>query len=373
MQIIISLSKILFAFLKIFPVKKNRIVMECDYGKGFYGNLYYIYEYLNSKAHSYEIIIPLNKKVDKPKMKIFNTKFVKTRTIKHLYYLATAKFWVTNNHYYYFLKPSKKTIFINTWHSLSGIKKIGVEATRNTQKIANYAKEGKNIDYFLVGSDDLKMRFHKSLKIDYEKMLNIGLPRTDPFFDRNTQSNKLKDFYKRYPNLENKIIYLYLPTFRDDSIKNFELPIDLELWSQEMDQEKFLIIKLHSIIKETFQLPDKYKKFCLVINDEDVNTLMFASDYLITDYSSVFFEYALLEKPIIFYPYDYKDYVNNRGIIENYFEFIPGPWVLTTKELINFLKFHNFDISKVTKFAELHNDFKDGNSSKRFVEEFFLK
>lgn len=373
MNIIILFSKIIFFVLKLFPLNKKRIIMECDYGKGFYGNLLYIYEELEKHNHDYEIIIPINKGVSEPVVNRSNTKIINTKTLKHLYYLATAKFWITSNHYYFFLKPKKETVFINTWHSIGRIKKIGIHSTNDKKIQKRFITEGPRIDWFMIGSEHSREMCLQSLCLKPESIISIGIPRTDPFFNENIKNKHKEEFYNRFPNLKTKKIILYAPTFRDNEKENFVMKIDFEKFQGLFSQGYILILKLHPVIRNKYKVPVEYTDYVYDMSKDNINTLMFVSDILITDYSSVFFEYALLEKPIIFYAYDLEEYMKkSREFYYDYRSFVPGPIVFTSEEIVDIIKNNNYDYETLKKFSNEHCAYKDGRSSERFVKRFLL-
>ncbi|HDM9283629.1 TPA: CDP-glycerol glycerophosphotransferase family protein, partial [Listeria innocua] len=112
--------------------------------------------------------------------------------------------------------------------------------------------------------------------------------------------------------------------------------------------------------------------FVIYVDKETpIETLLPVVDILITDYSSIPFEFALLQKPMIFFTYDLTEYDNARGLSDGFLETIPGPHVFTTTELIEVIQNNTFDLEKVRLFAEKWNKYSDGFSSERFVS--FLK
>src|SRR5690606_1337177 len=99
--------------------------------------------------------------------------------------------------------------------------------------------------------------------------------------------------------------------------------------------------------------------------------LLVVTDILITDYSSIPFEFSLLNKPMVFFAYDLETYVQKRGIWERYEQFVPGPIVKRTDELIQVIKEKQFDMQKIEKFAREWNEYSTGNTSRQFVEKFY--
>ncbi|MCW6095804.1 CDP-glycerol glycerophosphotransferase family protein [Clostridium botulinum] len=371
-NIIFLLGKILFKLFSLLPLKENTIILECDYGKGFYGNLLYIYNEMINQELSFNIIIPINrgKKINLKKSK--NTRVIKTKSLKHIYYLATSRYWITNNHYYYFLKPRKETIFINTWHALGAFKKFGIDSAKNENDIKRFYNEGKNIDYLLVSSSKLRGIYSKALNVEEKKIISLGVPRTDPLFNNKYKEKVKKRFLHKVEMMKEKKVILYAPTFRDNEKKSFKLKLDLMKMKENLGSNYIVFLKLHPIIRNEVNIPKEVNNFVFDVKDENINNLMIVSDILITDYSSIVFEYSLLKKPIIFYAYDYYEYSKKmRGFYFEYLNFIPGPMVKTTEEVISIIKKNKFDINKIEQFSKKFCEFQDCNSAKRFIDYFF--
>ena len=358
----------------VFKVRKNRIIMECDYGKGFYGNLYSIYNELNRKGLNYEVIIPVNKDVKLDIAINDNTRVIRTRTLRHIYMLATSKLWITNNHYYFFLNKRKETTLINTWHALGAFKKFGLDCQDGKSK--DHIRDGKNIDFLLVSSNSLIPIYSKALGVESSKIISIGIPRTDMLFDR-----KIKQ--KINYNIENRLkvngkkVLLYAPTFRDNEKEFFNLQLDLEYMYQHLKDEYVLLIKIHPIIRNKLIIDPRYKDFVIDVQSFNMNELLIYADILITDYSSVIFECALLEKPIIFFAYDLDEFlIDSRSFYFGYEEFIPDSPVRDTASVVRKIKLYqndnNHNLMKLKEFSNKYCDYNDGKSSQRFVEKFLI-
>jgi len=199
----------------------------------------------------------------------------------------------------------------------------------------------------------------------------MGIPRTDELFNKSLKEELKKSFLKKYPFVKGKKLILYAPTFRDHEKIQFNMKLDLELLKNTFGEEYKILLKLHPIIRNKYEVPEKLKDFVIDVRDENINTLMISSDMLITDYSSVVFEYTLLKKPIIFFAYDFHKYNEElRGFYFPYEEFIPGPMVKTTEEIVAVIKDGSFDMNKIEEFSKKFCEFTDGKASERFVNKF---
>ena len=177
---------------------------------------------------------------------------------------------------------------------------------------------------------------------------------------------------------KNKKIILYAPTWRDDEFYEkgqykFSLRLNLDKLKESLGEEYILLVRTHYFIADKLDLSD-YKGFAVDVSRyDDIAELYLISDILITDYSSVFFDFANLRRPILFYTYDLDKYQNMlRGFYIDIHTEVPGPLVFTTEEIIDKIK----NIDKLNEeYKERYDEFyerfcsiDDGNASKRIVE-----
>lgn len=288
-----------------------------------------------------------------------------------MFHLNTAKVVVTDNYFVELAgaKWRKGASCIQIWHANGALKKFGWEdkaaQKRTTADKKRFQAVYQRFTNVVVGSDEMALIFQKSFLLDEKQLLKIGVPRTDYFFDK----EKLKanyDWTFQSLNLSNKKQLLYAPTFRDDELQNTSLHLDIAEMERALGEEYQLILKLHPSISNDLEKLDS--DFVVYVDKETpIETLLPVVDILITDYSSIPFEFALLEKPMIFYTYDLQAYDKARGLLDGFLETIPGQPVFTTTELIEEIKKGSFDLEKVRQFATKWNKYSDGSSSLRFV------
>ncbi|MBK1965276.1 CDP-glycerol glycerophosphotransferase family protein [Listeria ivanovii] len=288
-----------------------------------------------------------------------------------MFHLNTAKVVVTDNYFVELAgaKWRKGASCIQIWHANGALKKFGWEdkaaQKRTTADKKRFQAVYQRFTNVVVGSDEMALIFQKSFLLDEKQLLKIGVPRTDYFFDK----EKLKanyDWTFQSLNLSNRKQLLYAPTFRDDELQNTSLHLDIAEMERALGEEYQLILKLHPSISNDLEKLDS--DFVVYVDKETpIETLLPVVDILITDYSSIPFEFALLEKPMIFYTYDLQAYDKARGLSDGFLETIPGNCVFTTVELIEEIKKASFDLEKVRQFALKWNKYSDGSSSERFV------
>lgn len=303
----------------------------------------------------------------------------KPKTLKQfiplMFHLNTAKVVVIDNYFVELagLKLRNGVNCIQIWHANGALKKFGWEdkaaQKRSAKDKKRFQEVYKRFTKVLVGSDEMATIFQKSFLLDESNMLKLGVPRTDYFF-KEAQLQENYQWSYEHLHLTNRIKLLYAPTFRDNELGMAKLHLDIAEMKQALGNEYQLILKLHpSISNDLEKLDDDFVIY--VDKETPIETLLPVVDILITDYSSIPFEFALLQKPMIFFTYDLTDYDNARGLSDGFLATIPGPHVFTTTELIEVIQNNTFDLEKVRLFAEKWNKYSDGFSSERFVS--FLK
>lgn len=365
-----------FNFFRRFSIKSNKISFIGLEEANINGNLGHIYLELNKQnnfnynfiyrseysfSNTTSISTTLNKVIDLARLFLLKS-----------YHLATSHYiFLTDNFLpLAYMNIDQKTIVVQLWHAAGAFKKFGSSVADGELKELGI-KISSKLDYVIVSSKNVAPFYKEAFGVDEEKVLALGIPRTDFYFKNNNVEyikNLKSKFEGLYPQIKNKKIVLYAPTFRDDHsidreiIKNF----NIKMFNDELSDEYSLMIRLHPRINHGNLLDNE--KVINVTDYPDEKELLFLADILITDYSSIMIEYALLHKPIIFYPYDYEYYVKeDRGFYFNYLENVPGPIACTPQEIIRIIKEDSYDFDKIRKFVELEFDELDGKSSQRII------
>ena len=280
-----------------------------------------------------------------------------------------------------YLKKKKGNVYIQTWHG-TPLKKLGLDMTfvnmSGYSDIKEYRdtfrKNSSRWDY-LISQNEYSTRIFKHAFNFNKNILEVGYPRNDILFNNNF--NNLENMKKDLGIQKDKKVILYAPTWRDnqyseDGRYKFILPIDLDKFIEKFSKEYVLILKPHYLVADKIDI-SKYKenvKICGI--DWDIQQLYLISDILITDYSSVMFDYSILKKPIIFYMYDLKEYTDE--IREFYFDILqeaPGQITLNNTELMEAIE--NIDEliikynDKYTNFCKKYSSIDSGNASKKII------
>lgn len=259
------------------------------------------------------------------------------------------------------LKHKKNTTVIQMWHALAAIKKFGYQSIGYkdgvNKTIAKILKMHANYDYVISGSEAMKPYFAEAFKIDKEKIISIGTPYVDYLLK--TSSRQKQKIYKKYPVLKRKTNILYSPTFRKDGRDNIDEVI------KNVDLDKYnLIITYHD--KDGKKKIDNPKVF--TCKDVPYRDLIKIADYVITDYSALSVEAAIVNAKVLLYVYDYDKYKEENGINIDLFKELPGYTFRNIKDIVKVIEDDNYDMQVLKKFREKYVSNLNGNSTKLLTE-----
>lgn len=300
-------------FCRLFPIRKNKIVFQSYYGRGYGDNPKYIAERLREDARPLDLVWVTNGREapDVPD----GFRVVLFRSLRYIYEMSTAKVWVDNSRKEYCMKR-RGQYYMQTWHGGFTLKKVERAAENELQPC--YVKQAKRdaaqTDIMLSNCNQLTEIYRNDFWYDGD-ILQTGLPRNDRL-SRFTADDVAR--VRAALGVEDGVhLLLYAPTFR----KNFGLQAYTMDYARccEALQKRFggkwkLLLRLHPNIfaaADGMQLDERF-----VINAShypDVQELYVISDFLITDYSSVIFDFALLKRRAAFYAADIEDYMSDRG------------------------------------------------------------
>ena len=231
---------------------------------------------------------------------------------------------------------SKKTRVIQLWHGTGTIKRFGPEVERGElQKLA--VRGNQRITTLAVNGKRTKKQYAQAFCINPKRIRITGLPRTDLILNEAAMQAKKKEFYAwcRFKHPDRYRYILYAPTFRDSEVDNPRIAMDIERVMSELPEDVILMLRLHPHVAKAMVSLDLPDRVIDVSGYRGVTTLLSVADILITDYSSIIFEYVVMKKPMIFYAYDLDDFrENGRDFYEPYEDFVPGPVVRDEAGLI---------------------------------------
>ena len=372
-------------------IDNKTILFSCFNGKSYTCSPKAIYEYMltDEKYKDYKFIWFFN---DVKKYEFLNknanTKVVLNKSKEYTKYLQTAKYWIFNFKIADYIKPKKEQVFLQCWHG-TPLKRLGCDLTHfdnqlNTSKEMKkrYKIEAEKFSYFISPSKYCTEKFISAWNLKEIGKENIiiekGYPRNDFLFKYTKEDVKRIKQKILGENITDKKIILYAPTYRANQHKSgvgyvYKEEVDFEKMREKLGNEYIILFRPHYFIANAFDF-EKYKGFVYNVSDvDDINELYIISDILITDYSSVFFDYANLKRPMIFYMYDLEYYRDeSNGFYFDVEKELPGKIVKTDDDLINEIlrvtKDFKYD-ERYKKFNDKYNYLDDGNASKRVIEE----
>ena len=336
-------------FISFFKIKNNRITfiyLEADH---LVSDFLKIYQQLPQEDYDIRLcLIHYHKNLWGQFLYFINC-------MKQLYYVYTSRIiFLHDNNYVVSHFKREGVQVIQVWHACGAIKKFGNVIERQ-YPIRNY-------DYVLATSLFWKEPYHQAFSVDANHVLPIGLPRTDELFDQEWIEKKKLELYHKYPSLKNKKDILYAPTFRGNIYIGFSaIEFDAKKIMDCLGHDYVLIYKFHPLMGN-YMLGDGDS--IINMNHEDTHELFCISDYLISDYSSIVFDFMILEKPILFYVPDLEQYSKDLGVFVDIRE-LGYPVCYSEKEAVQAIQsnWQDTHILKTTKNRFF--DIQDGKSTLR--------
>lgn len=362
------------------PIEENWVMFETFFGKNYSDSPKYIYEYLaQHNTKNFKFIWVLNNNTKPP----YGATVVRRFSREYAYYLAKSKYFVFNVRQPLWFVKREGQVFLETWHG-TPLKKLVFDQDEVTAASplykAQFFRQKQEWDYLIAANPFSTETFRRCFKFDNE-MLEVGYPRNDLMYHPDREKIAL-DLKKKLGIPLDKKTILYAPTWRDDEFYGagqykFTLKLDLQKMKEALSDEYVVLLRTHHYIADNLDVTG-VEDFAINLSKyDDITEIYLVSDICITDYSSVFFDYANLKRPVLFYTYDIEKY---RDILRGFYidinKEVPGPLLYTTEEVVDAIK--NIDqISEQYKerYAEFYERFcsvDDGNASKRTVERVFF-
>lgn len=295
--------------------------------------------------------------------------------------LATAHAVVLSEatHIMSHLDIREETKVIQLWHGVGMFKKCGYSRIPEEKRDKLEYKAHRNYTDVTIAAPIQRESFEESMGIPKgsDVIKPIGIARTDVFYDPAYSQGALQKLYDEFPQIRGRKLILYAPTFRGES-SNGRGPdkLDIRMMYETLGDDYVLLIKHHGLAKTVPPIPDDLKNvFAFDMRESKILTieeLLAIADICITDYSSVGFEYAITERPLIFFAYDIEEYIDDRGLYFGYDEITPGPVVKTTEEIVDYIANidERFDPNEIREFKAKYVSGCDGHALERTLELF---
>lgn len=264
-------------------------------------------------------------------------------TFKFLHIYMTSQVVCIDDYYHLisYVKKRKNTKLIQLWHGCGAFKTFGFSRFHKESVLELYSPNHRQYDVAVVSSHDVVDLYAEAFGIDNKKVLPLGSPRCDALIDEDYKSSYSEDFYSEYPQLKNKKLLLFAPTFRGGGNGDCYYPtemFDVDKILDALGDEWAMVIKLHPYLTEKFTCSERNKDRMVDCSNRDVNDVLIVSDFVVTDYSSVIFEASILNAPMAFYTYDLEEFIEKRDFYFDFKTFIPGPYTDNLDELVELIK-----------------------------------
>ncbi|MBQ0140051.1 MAG: CDP-glycerol glycerophosphotransferase family protein [Kurthia sp.] len=370
-KLFLLINKLFFGLFSIFPTR-DKITFLCDFGD----NASYTIQALNNKGYTNIVVLTTNKcRTDFSQHTLLEQVPFEVKNgfkyIKGMYHLATSKTLLVDNYFPILSVLPARIECIQLWHAAGAIKKFALSdpsiSYRSPAAVQRFRNVYARMDKIVVGSEQMSKIFRLAFHKAPNAFLRTGIPRTDFYFDEERIAETKKNITEQHPEIAGKKVVLYAPTFRDLELQNQSIPINFNRIINELGEAYILLIKLHPAVAHSLK-NIHHERILVLDNSHAIDELLTVTDYLISDYSSIPFEFAFFEKPQIFYPYDIEQYRMSRGFWSDYKELVPGPVVESDDELIHAILHVAFDSRLLEDYSKQWNTFSKGHSSSTLAD-----
>lgn len=362
---------LLYPLMRLLPLESKTVMFESLWGAYLNDNPKSIYDYWKKNYPNYKFVWSFKDLATPDEAGIVA---VRKFSFKYWYYLARAKYFIENTNFPNQYAKRKGQIEVQTLHG-TFMKTMGFDepqfrkGSAKTQR--NFMKRNARWDYLISPSEYMdEIATHA---FDYHKeILQVGFPRNDILISKNKKPY-IDELKKKMRLPDNKKIILYAPTFRQNGVVDLEL--DIEKLQKSLSNDYVLLVRLHYLVANAIDL-HQFSGFAIDMSAyESIEELYLVSDVLITDYSSVMFDYGYLQRPMIFFTYDLNWYLDshNRGVYLDYVHTVPGPVLKTTNQIVNqLLHFDELKMRYHDQLIDFYNRFclygRDGKAAEHTVQ-----
>lgn len=339
--------KLLYAFLRWLPVKK-RSVFVSYFSENPQGNLRCALDWM--RAHSDAPIVTLFT-VYKGGLRA-KLSYVR-HTVREVYYYSTSALVVLEGNSFVLScirkKPAVHTVQL--WHAAGAFKRFG-EDTERLYPI-------RGLDAAVVSTPEVADIYAHALNVPGSEVYAVGIMRADIWTKEGAVLRAREQIDAAHPELKGKKIALYAPTFRGAGIEDVSMQqVDYAGMMRALSGWQ-LAVRLHPMMRE------KVPSEVVDLGEEDLMTVLAAADLLITDYSSIIFEYSLLGRPMLFYTPDRVAYGKERGFYFGYEQFVPGKVCDSLEQLAQAVKDEDFEQQRLERFRRRFTYGFDGKATER--------
>lgn len=350
--------KFIYFFLKLLPTDKNKIIFISRQTNEINIDFKLIKEEIEKRDKNIKMIF-ICKRMEKGLLNNISYSF---SILRQMYHLSTSKVAIIDSYSIpVCILNHKKSLFVlQIWHSIGKIKKSGYQTldtpSGRKSKIAKLMCMHKNYDKIIAGGFAFDKYYELGFNVKKDILLHYGLPRID-YLLKNEKNLKNK-IYEKYPEFKNKKIVYYVPTFR-----TYEVDGPTKMIEEYNKDDFILIVRGHPNQKLNIDYSEVYE--CMEFKSTELLTV---ADYVITDYSSICLEAAILNKKVLFYVYDHEKYMKENGINLDAYKVLPTCSSKEIKELFKIINNNSYDNESYQKFRKKYLPKELGKSTELIVD-----
>ena len=354
-----------YAFFKLRKVKQNKITFISLRRNDITGNFAFVYDKIKD-----------DKNLDIHF--ILNDHTISYMTIGEIFDFtkscATSKIVVLDEFtpMIHYIDLRRETKLVQLWHACGAFKTFGFTRLSKPKGSPQTTRNHRSYDFVTVSSTFCRKCHSEGFGIATSNVVATGIPRTDVFFDEAYKKQARETFYQAHPTFQGKRIILFAPTFRGTVKETAFYPtemFDIGTVCRSIPDDYAVIIKHHPFVRDEQPIPEEYRDRVIDLSMEsELNDLLFVTDVIITDYSSLVFEASLLDIPMVFYAFDLEKYINERDFYFDFKQYVPGKIVYSLDELIDALNTRDFCTERIAPFADMFFDHRDGKATDRVVK-----
>lgn len=361
-----ALMQVLRRIFSVLPLHRDRVVFASPRHAALEGNLRFLFEAVGRSHPGRPRVLLL----EPYGYRLVSKLVYLLRLVRGMYYLCTSGVFVVDNAYFpIHVGPHRRgTTVIQVWHAAGALKRFGLDGTATEQE-AERAFLHRHYDYVVVAGETSRAPYASALRTPIERVLPLGTPRTDFFFDDGAMSEARERLLATHPTLRDRTVVLYAPTFRGRGEGKRAAPgFDAARLRSLLPADHALVLKTHPNLDPSATATDGYD---VVLDPSlEVNEVFTVADVLVTDYSSSIFEWALLGRPLVLLVPDLAEYETDPGLYLDYRTAMIGIQALDTESVADAILRGGFKPSAHDAFVARHLEACDGVASARFVDRF---
>jgi CDP-glycerol glycerophosphotransferase (TagB/SpsB family) len=359
-RLVVGVLAVVYATMKLLPVRGKVVLMSRLYGRTSQ-DFQRVRDEIHRQDPSLQVVV-LNHRNTNP----FG---VPWQMLQEMYHLATSRACITDSYMAALsvLRHRDSLVVVQMWHALGAIKRFGLAALDTdegrSRELATAMRMHQGYDWVIAGGQRMVGPFAEAFGVPPARVLPIGTPRVDILHDPKATADKRARIHRAHPKLGTKPLVLYAPTFRKG------VPVRVDDLLDALGPDDFdVVVTLHPLDHRDFSHRPG------VVQDRTLSTLdwLAVADHVITDYSAIVFDAAVVGVPLYFYAYDLEEYRGRRGLFLDYEGDMPGPVSADAQGVVTAIRdtaMHGTGdrVASVVHFREEFVAPSDGGCTRRIV------